>query len=185
MTEKEKMLAGELYDSYSEELCRERAYAKALCEEFNRTPRSDDAVRRAIIARLLGKTGRTFVFESSVWFDYGSNTEIGENFYCNHDCVFLDCAKIAFGDNVLIGPQCGFFTAGHPLDPETRRAGLEFAKPISVGDDVWIGGGVKVMPGVTIGSGSVIGGGSVVAEDIPENSVAVGVPARVIKRISR
>lgn len=183
MTEKEKMLAGELYDSTVKELARERTYAKTLCEELNRTPVAEGKKRKEIIKKLLGKTGESVHIESNVWFDYGYNTEVGENFYCNHDCVFLDCAKITFGDNVFVAPQCGFYTAGHPLDIERRNAWLEYAKPITVGNNVWIGGGVKVMPGVTIGDGVVIGGGSVVIRDVPPDTLVAGNPARVIRKI--
>ncbi len=185
MTEREKMLAGELYYDGDKEILEGLARAKELCEEYNRTPRTATETRRAIIKKLLGKTGENFNIESNVWFDYGCNTEIGENFYCNHDCVFLDCAKITFGDNVFIAPQCGFYTAGHPLEAKLRAKGYEFAKPITVGSNVWFGGGVKVMPGVTIGDGAVIGGGSVVASNIPPNCVAVGNPARVVKKIEQ
>lgn len=185
MTEKEKMLAGELYDGGNESLVRERIRVKKLCEELNRTSVEEEARREELAKRILGKTGKSLHIESSVWFDYGYNTEVGENFYCNHDCVFLDCAKITFGDNVFIAPQCGFYTAGHPLDAQTRNKGLEYAKPIRVGNNVWIGGGVKVMPGVTIGDGAVIGGGSVVTRDIPPNTVAAGNPARVIRKIEQ
>lgn len=108
---------------------------------------------------------------------------IGENFYMNVGCVILDEAKVTFGDNVFIAPNCGFYTAGHPLDVERRNTGLEYARPINVGNNVWIGGNVVVLPGVTIGDNCVIGGGSVVTNDIPSNSVAVGNPARVIKTI--
>ncbi len=182
MTEKQKLLAGELY-KVDEELAPELARAKRLCEAYNRTPRDDKEARRAIMHELLGKHGENFNIESNVWFDYGYNTEVGENFYVNHDCVFLDTNKLIFGDNVYIAPQCGFYTAGHPLDAMLRRKELEFAKPITVGSDVWFGGGVKVLPGVTIGDNVVIGAGSVVVHDIPSGSVAVGNPARVIKRL--
>ncbi len=185
MTEKEKMLAGELYNSTEKTLSDERVRAKTLCEMLNRTSVSEGDKRQEIVKELLGKSGKNAYIESNVWFDYGYNTEVGENFYVNHDCVFLDCAKITFGDNVFIAPQCGFYTAGHPLEAETRNAFLEFAKPISVGSDVWIGGGVKIMPGVTVGDNVVIGGGSVVVKDIPSDSVAVGNPARVIKKLPR
>ena len=183
MTEKEKMLAGELYYSPDAELCELRARAKALCEEYNRTPRSEGQAREKILRDLLGKCGKEIQIEANVWFDYGCFTEVGENFYVNHDCVFLDCAKITFGDNVFIAPQCGFYTAGHPLDARTRNAFLEFARPITVGNDVWFGGGVKVLPGVTIGNNVVVGAGSVVVHDIPSNSVAAGNPAKVIKKL--
>ncbi len=183
MTEKQKMLAGELYTAFVPELTEALARSKKLCEEYNRTPREEKEKRRAILHELLGKHGKNFTIESNVWFDYGCNTEVGENFYANHDCVFLDCNKITFGDNVFIAPQCGFYAAGHPLDAMVRRRELEFAKPITVGSDVWFGGGVKVLPGVTIGDNVVIGAGSVVVHDIPGNSVAVGNPARVIKTL--
>ena len=112
------------------------------------------------------------------------NIELGENFYANYNLVILDGAKVTFGDNVFVAPNCGFYTAGHPLDYERRNAGLEYAYPITVGDNVWIGGGVQVMPGVTIGSNVVIGGGSVVTKDIPDNCVAVGNPCKVIRPIT-
>ncbi len=182
MTEKEKLLAGELY-KVDEELLGELARAKRVCEEYNRTPRDDREKRQALMRSLLGKCGENFNIESNVWFDYGYNTEVGENFYANHDCVFLDTNKLIFGDNVFIAPQCGFYTAGHPLDRKTRSAQLEFARPIRVGSDVWFGGGVKVLPGVTIGDNVVVGAGSVVVHDIPSGSVAVGNPARVIRRL--
>lgn len=183
MTEKEKMLAGELYNSTGEELTKDREKAKTLCQQYNNIPVADVEKRQEILKKLLGKAGKNVYIEPNVWFDYGYNTEVGENFYCNHDCVFLDCNKITFGDNVFIAPQCGFYTAGHPLDAKTRNSLLEFAKPITVGSDVWIGGGVKILPGVTIGNNCVIGGGSVVVKDIPANSVAVGNPAKVIRKL--
>ena len=182
MTEKEKLLAGELY-RVDEELAAELLRAKELCSKYNQLPRSAEKERCALMHELLGKHGENFNIAANVWFDYGYNTEVGENFYANHDCVFLDTNKLIFGNNVFIAPQCGFYTAGHPLDALLRRRELEFAKPIRVGNDVWFSGGVKVLPGVTIGDNVVIGAGSVVVHDIPSNSVAVGDPARVIKTL--
>ncbi len=115
--------------------------------------------------------------------DYGYNIEIGENFYANHNLIILDGSKVQFGDNVFIAPNCSFYTAGHPLDAERRNKGLEYAKPIKVGNNVWIGGNVIVLPGVTIGDNTVIGAGSVVNKDIPSNVVAVGNPCKVIKQL--
>ena len=116
--------------------------------------------------------------------DFGYNIEVGENFYANHGCVILDCAKVTFGDNVFIAPNCGFYTAGHPIDSKRRNAGLEYAHPITVGNNVWFGGGVQVMPGVTIGNNVVIGSGSVVTKDIPDNVVAAGNPCKVLRAIT-
>ena len=121
--------------------------------------------------------------EKNIRVDYGFNLRAGDNFFANYDCVFLDCAPITFGDNIFIAPQCGFYSVNHPLDAATRNKGVEKGLSITVGSDVWFGGGVKVMPGVTIGDNVVIGGGSVVVKDIPSDSLAVGNPARVVKKL--
>ncbi len=185
MTEKEKMLKQMLYDAnYDEDLMQERIRAKDLCYEFNQLRPSDSDGQKKILKRLLGKTGERFCVTAPFWCDYGYNIELGENFYSNHNLVILDCGKVKFGDNVFVAPNCGFHTAGHPIDFERRNRGLEYACPITVGDNVWIGAGVQVMPGVTIGSNVVIGGGSVVVKDIPSNSVAVGNPCKVIRAIT-
>ena len=185
MSEKEKMLKGEIYNAnYDEELFQERQYAKELCYEHNNLRPSELEKRKEVIKKLLGKTKKEFFIEQPFICDYGYNIEIGENFYSNHNLVILDCAKVEFGNNVFIGPNCGFYTAEHPLDVEKRINGLEFAKPIIVGNNVWFGGNVVVLAGVTIGDNSVIGAGSVVTKDIPENSLAVGNPCRVIKKLN-
>ena len=184
MEEKEKMLAGELYDAnYNETLEKERLYAKDLCYEYNKIQPSKLEERETIIRKLLGKTKQNFRIEQPFICDYGYNIEIGENFYANHNLIILDVNKVKFGDNVFIAPNCGFYTAGHPLDVESRNKGLEYAKPIEIGNNVWIGGNVVVLPGVKIGDNSVIGTGSVVTKDIPANVVAVGNPCKVIKNI--
>ena len=185
MTEKEKMEKQLLYDAnFDEELRRERILAKELCFDFNALHPSDEKRQHEIMKRLLGKTTGVFSILAPFWCDYGYNIEIGNNFFANHNTVILDGGKVTFGDNVFIAPNCGFYTAGHPIDFERRNAGLEYAYPIAVGDNVWIGGGVQVMPGVTIGSNVVIGGGSIVIKDIPDNSVAAGNPCRVIRKIT-
>ena len=174
-----------LYDAnYDKELINDRIAAKELCFEYNSIRPSDIEKQKELLTRLLGKTRENFCITAPFWCDYGYNIEIGENFYANHNLVILDGAKVTFGNNVFIAPNCGFHTAGHPIDAERRNKGLEYAYPISVGNDVWIGAGVQVMPGVTIGSNVVIGGGSVVVKDIPDNSVAVGNPCKVIRPIT-
>lgn len=176
MTEKEKQQAGELYDGNDRELVADRINAKKLCMEYNAVTYNDFQKRERLLNRLVALKGENTVIEPNFFCDYGYNIIIGDNFYANHNCVILDCAEVIFGDNVFIGPNCGFYTAGHPLDAETRNSGLEYAKPIKIGSNVWIGGNVCVMPGVTIGDGAVIGGGSVVVKDIPAGCVAVGNP---------
>ena len=184
MTEKEKRDLGEYYDAVNDqELIRERIYVKDLCHEYNMRRPSATEKKTELINKILGKKGHNCEVIAPFWCDYGYNIEVGNNFMANHNCVILDCAKVIFGDNVFVGPDCGFYTAGHPLDVKRRNAGLEFAHPISVGDNVWFGGGVKVMPGVTIGSNTVIGGGSVVVSDIPSGVVAVGNPCRVVREL--
>ena len=182
VTEKEKRDAGLLYDagSLTEELLR----CKELCYEFNALRPSQLEEKAKIIRQLFGKTGNSFLIQAPFWCDYGDNIQIGEDFYANHNCVILDCAKVTFGDHVFVGPDCGFYTAGHPMDAERRNQGLEYALPITVGDNVWFGGGVRVMPGVTIGNNTVIGAGRVVTKDIPANVVAVGNPCRIVREIT-
>lgn len=185
MTEKEKMMRQMMYDAnYDKELLEERKLAKELCYDFNQLRPNEEEAQKDIIRRLFGVTPENFTIIAPFWCDYGYNIEIGENFFANHNMVVLDCAKVKFGNNVFVAPNCGFYTAGHPIDAERRNQGLEYAYPITVGDNVWIGAGVQVMPGVTIGSNVVIGGGSVVVKDIPDNVVAVGNPCRVVRSIT-
>ena len=181
-TEKEKMLKGELYNAnYDKSLIEERTKCKMLCFQYNNTSPEKFDQRKELIKKIVGKTKGEFLIEQPFVCDYGYNIELGENFYSNHNLVILDCAKVTFGDNVFVAPNCGFYTASHPLDYKTRNEGLEYAKPIRVGNNVWIGGNVVVLGGVTIGNNVVIGAGSVVTKDIPDNSVAFGVPAKKIK----
>lgn len=182
MSEEEKMLSGELYNSSDEQLVEKLMNAKRLCNQYNKLDIDDTETGNEIIKKLFSKIGNDFMIMPNFYCDYGFNIEIGEKFYSNHNLVILDANKVTFGNNVQIGPNCGFYTSGHPLDKDERR-NVEFAKPITVGNDVWIGGNVCVMPGVTIGDNTVIGAGSVVTKDIPSNVVAVGNPCRVIKEL--
>ncbi|MBD5155979.1 MAG: sugar O-acetyltransferase [Oscillibacter sp.] len=185
MTEREKATLGYLYDAnYDAQLLEERRHCKDLCHEFNLCKPSDVSRQEKILRELLGQTKRTFTITAPFWCDYGYNISIGENFYSNHNCLILDGAKVTFGDNVFVAPNCCFSTAGHPLDTEQRNQGLEIALPITVGDNVWFGANVAVLPGVTIGSNTVIGAGSVVNRDIPDGVVAVGNPCRVLRKIT-
>ncbi|MDH6309317.1 maltose O-acetyltransferase [Dysgonomonas sp. PFB1-18] len=182
MTEKEKAAKGLLYDAnYDEEILEDRAKADDILYEYNRLhPRRKDD-RNRLLKTLLGKTGENYIITPPFHCDYGYNIEIGENFYSNVNLVILDGAKVRIGDNAFIAPNVGIYTAGHPLDVEQRIKGLEYAYPITIGNNVWIGAGVNIMPGVTIGDNTVIGAGSVVTKDIPANCVAVGNPAVVKK----
>lgn len=184
-TEKMKAQAGLLYDAnYDAELLAERTACADRLYELNLLRPSQEEERKALLRKLLGKTKENFCIVSPFHCDYGYNIEVGENFFMNAGGVILDGARVTFGDNVFIAPHCGFYTAGHPLDIEQRNQGLEYAYPITVGDNVWIGAHVCVLPGVIIGEGSVIGAGSVVTKDIPPHVLAVGNPCRVIREIT-
>ena len=180
--EKNKMLNGELYNAVDDLLIKERLACKKLTYKYNNFSPEEIDERENVIKKLLGKTGSKFLIEQPFQCDYGYNIEIGENFYANHNLIILDPAKVRFGDNVFIGPNCAFYTPEHPLNAETRNKGLEWANPITVGNNVWFGGNVVVLSGVTIGDNVVIGAGSVVTKDIPSNVVAVGSPCKVVKQ---
>lgn len=181
MTEREKMLAGELYCGHNDpELVRLHRHAIELCEKLNFGALSDEE-RDKVTRQLLGKCGQKVVLGRGFWCDYGSNIEVGENFYANYDVVILDVCKVKIGKNCLIAPQAGIYTACHPLDEETRISGLELGKPITIGDNCWIGGHAVINPGVTLGDNVVVGSGSVVTKSFPSNVVIAGNPARIVK----
>ena len=184
MTEKEKARLGLLYDAnYDEELLAERRRCKELCFLFNQLSPLKELEQKEIIGKLFGKTKENFCVTAPFYCDYGYNIEIGENFYSNHNLVILDGAKVEIGDNVFIAPNCCITTAGHPINIDERNRGLEYAYPIKIGNNVWIGAGANILPGVTIGDNVTIGAGSVVNKSIPANSIAVGNPCKVIKTI--
>lgn len=180
---KEKMLLGKWYDATNQELVKQRLNAKDLYFELNQIKPSNLEKRNEIINKLLGYQPDNLELLSPFTCDYGNNIVLGKNVFINSNCYFMDGAKITVGDNVFIGPSCGFYTANHPLDYQTRNQGIEQALPILIGNNVWLGGNVIVLPGVKIGDGCVIGAGSVVTKDIEANSIATGVPCKVIKKI--
>lgn len=183
-SEKEKMLRGELYDANNDPgLIAERKSCKILLHALNSISPQEEGARELVLRKIIGAAKGKMTIESPFHCDYGYNIEVGENFYMNVNCVILDEAKVTFGDNVFVAPGCGFYTAGHPFDVDQRNAGLEYARPITVGNNVWIGGNVVVLPGVTIGHNCVIGAGSVVNRDIPDNSLAAGNPCKVIRSL--
>ncbi|PRO67140.1 sugar O-acetyltransferase [Alkalicoccus urumqiensis] len=182
-TEKEKMLAGEMYDPADPVLYAERTAARRRVREYNSTLETEEAERTNMLKELLGSTGEQIVMEPNIRFDYGYNTHVGENFFANFDCTILDVCEVRFGDNCMLAPSVEVYTATHPIDPEERNSGREYAQPITFGDNVWIGGAAVINPGVTVGDNVVIASGAVVTKDIPENVVVGGNPARVIRAI--
>jgi maltose O-acetyltransferase len=182
-TEKQKMLAGQLYDPYDPELSSERLRARALCHEMNAMgPARDSPHRNALLARLLGSNTDARI-NSPFFCDYGYNIKLGPKAYFNVGCVVLDVMPVSVGANALFGPGVHIYTACHPMSAAERRLGLEFGAPVTIGDDVWIGGGVVICPGVSIGSGTVIGAGSIVTRTIPDGVVAAGNPCRIIRSV--
>ncbi|MBW4628368.1 MAG: sugar O-acetyltransferase [Brasilonema octagenarum HA4186-MV1] len=190
-TEKQKMLAGELYLASDSELIAGRNFALSLLRKYNSTTeeqleerlRGAHALRTQILQELFGQVGQNINIMPPFQCDYGKNIYAGDQFYMNFGCVILDCNTVHIGDNVLCAPYVQIYTAYHPTDPEIRLSGKELAAPITIGNNVWIGGGAIICPGVTIGDNTTIGAGSVVVKDIPANVVAVGNPCRVIRHL--
>lgn len=185
MTEREKLERGLWYDAnYDEELLRERERANELSYQFNQVRPGDTSLRTGLLRELLGHLGEHVEVLPPLYVDYGRNVSIGDWSFLNHGAYLMDGAPITIGSHVFVGPNLGAYTAQHPLVADERNLGLERALPITIEDDVWIGGDVKNMPGVTIGRGSVIGAGSVVTRDIPEGVVAMGSPCRPVRPIT-
>lgn len=180
-TEKDKMLAGELYNASDPQLTMERRRARNLVRKYNDTLDEEQEKRRQILAELLGSMGENVVIEPPFYCDYGSNIYLGNNVFFNFNCVVLDVNRVEIGDEVLFGPNVQIYTATHPLSYQERQTGLELGKPIRIGSGVWVGGSAVIGPGVTIGDRSVIGAGSVVVKDIPAGVFAAGNPCKVIR----
>jgi len=181
-SEREKMLAGKLYDPLDPELVHAREHARDLCQELNATRERQQEERRRILRELLGAGGEDVWLQPPFYCDYGSNILLGKKCFFNFNCVVLDICQVKIGDYTLFGPAVQIYGGAHPMNAELRRT-QEFGKPIEIGSDVWVGGGAIICPGVKIGSRSVIGAGSVVTRDIPEGVVAVGNPCRVIREL--
>ena len=182
-TEREKMLNNELYLATDRELVTMQIKAQQLLYSLNLCLPDQLAEQKDIILSLFGKIGDNFTIRPPFYCDYGCHIFAGDNLYINYDCTILDCNQVHLGNNVLLAPKVQIYTAYHPTDAELRLSGKELAAPVTIGDNVWLGGGVIVCPGVSIGSNVTIGAGSVVTKDIPDNVVAAGNPCRVIKTV--
>ena len=181
MTEKQKMLSGDYYNHYDKELTEERATIAEKLATYNNF--SSDEEKKLFLGNMLGKIGKDVEIKTPFMCDYGYNIELGSNVFINYNCTILDCNKVKIGNNVLMDPNVQIYAATHPTDYKLRLQELEMAYPIIIEDNVWIGGGTIICPGVTIGKNSVIGAGSVVVKDIPANSLAVGNPCIVVKKL--
>lgn len=184
MTEKEKMLSGNLYMANDKELKADAKKSRMLTRLFNNTTEEQKEYRAELLKELFKKTGDNIYIEPSFKCDYGCNISVGNNFYANFDCIILDVCNVDIGENVFFAPRVCIYTAGHPIDAEVRNTGLELGKPVKIGNNVWVGGSTVINPGVIIGNNVVIGSGSVVTKDIPDNVIAVGNPCRVLRKIT-
>ena len=184
MTQKERMLANLPYKAWMDGLEEERIENKKKIYEYNNLPPEQWDRKTELLKNILGKTGEYVHINAPFHCDYGYNIEVGENFFANYNLVILDVGKVRIGDNAQSAPNVSFYTAGHPIHPDSRNSGYEYGIDVSIGDNVWIGGNVCIMPGVTIGDNVVIGAGSVVTKDLPDNVIAVGNPCKVVREIT-
>jgi len=182
--QREHILSGQMYNDLTDELAEARRRAVVLATEYNGSFGQPQEQREAILRRLLRGVGRECHFEPTFRCEFGFNISVGDHFYANFDCVILDGGGVTIGDHVLFGPRVGIYTSNHAIDPAERAAGACYAKPVTIGDHVWIAGGVTINQGVTIGDNTIIGSGSVVTRSIPSGVIAVGSPARVLREIS-
>ncbi|MGK0363149.1 MAG: maltose O-acetyltransferase [Saprospiraceae bacterium] len=183
MTEKQKMLSGNLYDASDPVLDAERHHARLLFQKINAMSDEVKEERNKLFYKLMGRAGEGMVIEPPFHCDYGYNIHLGEKVFMNFNCCILDVMEVRMGNNVMLAPNVQIYTATHPMDAKERASGLEFAKPVTIGDDVWIGGGAIICPGVTIGDRVVIGAGAVVTKNVPDDVFVGGNPAKIIKRI--
>ena len=183
MTEKEKMLAGEVYDACAPDLLVELNDVKVRCQQYNNLLPTDFEARNRMLQQMLGRADADTFINQPFYCDYGRHIRVGRRFFANFGWTVLDEAYVTIGDDCFIGPNVSIYTACHPTDPVERNTRKEWAKPVTIGDNVWIGGSVTILPGVTVGDNCTIGAGSVVTRDIPSDSVAAGNPARVIRRL--
>lgn len=183
LSEKEKMLRGDLYNAADPQLSQERQKARVLFKRFNDSSDEETALRMSLLSELIGKAGEGLWIEPPFYCDYGSNISLGKKVFFNFGCVILDVMQVSIGDQVLFGPKVQIYTATHPLNWQERASGLEYAKPISIGSFSWIGGGCIICPGVSIGERTVIGAGSVVTKSIPDDVFAAGNPCKVIRSL--
>ncbi|WP_283401796.1 maltose acetyltransferase domain-containing protein [Halorubrum sp. DM2] len=181
--EKERMLAGEAYDPTDPELAADRRRASDRCRRYNATAATEVDRRERLLSELFGEVRGDAVVEPPFRCDYGYNVGVGDGFFANYGCVFLDAAPIAFGENCLLGPGVHVYTPTHPIDPDERATGEEFGEPVTVGDDVWVGGRAVITPGVEVGDGAVVAAGAVVVDDVPARTVVSGNPAEEIRRV--
>lgn len=184
MNQKERMLAGLPYQAWKDGLAEERLECRKKVYQFNHLDPENQEEADRLLREIFGKVGENIGVEPPIHFDYGKNTEVGDNFFANFNTVILDVAKVTIGKNVMFAPNVSIYTAGHPVHPDSRNSGYEYGIPVTIGDNVWIGGNTVILPGVHIGNNAVIGAGSVVTKDIPDNVIAAGNPCRVIREIT-
>ena len=182
-TQKQKMLASEAFKTGDPELMADKKNARILAEKYNHSSEEDLSYRKSLLKELFGTCGENIFIKPPFHCDYGYQIFVGENFFANFDCVFLDAAPIEIGDNCMIGPKTCIYAISHPLDPIERRKGIGLPKKVTIGNNVWIGGGVTILPGVSLGNNVIVGAGSVVTKSFPDNVVIAGNPAKIIKKI--